>query len=215
MPEPEYQRLFLPGVPHAHGDDILLSGRIQKIREVVSKCGVAVRMVAERMAVEPHIGIHINAVELDGDAFAERLFAEREMFAIPTGAAERVTRGRAAGTFRRERADDWKIRAPTTATAAGRGRIRRCWRWRGAATAAFGGCRRQVFDAPVMRQVHGAPGRVVEGGVFRAGGIRFEEAPAEIEIVLAIQFCRRGGKCRERLDREQATEGDNAESHII
>ena len=57
-------------------------------------------MVAERMAVEPHIGIHIDAIEFDGDTFSERLLVEHEMLTIPAGAAERVASGRAPGAFR-------------------------------------------------------------------------------------------------------------------
>ena len=151
MPEPEYQRLFLPDVAHAHGEDILLSGRIQELRQVVREGGVTVRMVAEMVAVEPHIGIHIDAVELDGNPLAESLIVEHEMFAIPAGAAERVARGRAAGAFRRERADHWKIRARAR-------RRRRPWR-SSSVQALAERCRvsqswpRQVFEAPVMGQV--------------------------------------------------------------
>ena len=39
----------------------------------------------------------------------------------------------------------------------------------------------RAFDAPVVRHVDGAPGAVVEVGLFRAGGVGFQEAPAGIE----------------------------------
>ena len=39
----------------------------------------------------------------------------------------------------------------------------------------------RALDAPVVRQVEGAPRRIVEGGGLGAGGVGFEEAPALIE----------------------------------
>ena len=179
MPEPEYQRLFLPDYERARREHFL-SGRVQELRQVVSEGGVTVRMVAERVAIEPHIGIHINAVELDGDPLSESLMVEHEMLAIPAGAAERVARGRAAGAFRRERPDHRKIRRAPSAATAGCGGV--CPpAVPGAQPRAVRGGRRQVFEAPVMGQVEGSPGGVIESGVFRAGCVRSKEAPAGVE----------------------------------
>ena len=37
-----------------------------------------------------------------------------------------------------------------------------------------------TFDAPVMRQVDGAPGCIGKGGSFRAGGVSEDELPAGV-----------------------------------
>ena len=108
-----------------------------------------------------------------------------EVFAVPTGPAERVTRGRAAGAFRRERADHLKTSA-TPPAAAGCGDVRCSRRCLERGRGFVRGRRGQVFEAPVMGQVECSPGGVVEGGVFRALGVTFKEAPLTIDIGFAL-----------------------------
>ena len=81
----------------------------------------------------------------------------------------------------------------------------------GAGRRAVGGW--QVLDAPVVRQIKEPPRGVIETGDFGAGSVRAQEAPVGVEVPFAPWLCNCGGKCRGRLDSDQATDDYSAEFH--
>src|SRR6185437_12038223 len=82
---------------------------------------------------------------------------QSEMLAIPACAADDITCGRFACTLRG---------------------FERTWR------CAVGG--RQIFDAPIMRQIQQPPRVVIESRSLRAGCIRAQKAPTRVKRTSAI-----------------------------
>ena len=147
-------------VAHAHGEDVLLARRFQVGREVVFETRVAVGMVAEQVAVDPHVRVHVNAVEPHRDALAGVRRCQREVLCDtspmpPTTCPVECAALAVAGV---ERPDA----------------LRRIL------------LRRQILDAPVVRQIERPPGFVVEARSFGAGSVRAQETPAGVEGTVAV-----------------------------
>src|ERR1035437_3096431 len=86
---------------HAHGDDIVSGIPFQIRRQVVLKAGKSKRTRADELAVDPDLGMVINAVDLNRDELLFLPRVEPKMFAIPADAAGRVAV--AAAVFGAER----------------------------------------------------------------------------------------------------------------
>jgi hypothetical protein len=141
-------------------------------------------MAADLAPVEVHLGVHVDAVELDGDPLAAQRAWERERLAVPAEAALEE---------------------------AGPGR----------GVAGLGG---HQLDAPVVRERHAPPGRVVEVRVRRAlvgagrigGGLAVDERepPAGVERTAARRRLRgRGGDGDRR--RDDGAQRARSRSHLI
>ena len=74
----------LDGIVHAHGDDVVLSGRVQQRGDVKVEGAVAIGASAGQPAVDPDLAVHIDAVELHGHALRVR---GPEMLAVPADPA--------------------------------------------------------------------------------------------------------------------------------
>jgi len=57
-------------VANADGKQVLLPRRFEAGRQVKFKTRVTVRMIAERLAIDPKTGVHVNAVESHDHALA-------------------------------------------------------------------------------------------------------------------------------------------------
>ncbi len=87
-----------PGVPaaarlyhiDAHGQDVLPLG-LEGLGQVVVETREAVGMPAQVLAVEPHIAIHVDAVELDPDTAVFRFRGRGERLAVPANAAVQIS----------------------------------------------------------------------------------------------------------------------------
>src|SRR5215469_3735238 len=109
-------RVGLAGVVHLHGDDVI-AGEVEVWRELVSEADIAEGALAKVVAVDPDFGIHVDAVELDGDFAVAPSRRHAEGLAIPADARGREAACAAAGIGVDEGAFDrpvvWEIeRAP-------------------------------------------------------------------------------------------------------
>ncbi len=82
-------------VVHADRDDVDPGDEVR--RDVVGDGGVAVRPPAEVGAVDPDVGVHVDAVELERHAAAARAGGKAERLAVPAGAGREVAVAPAAG----------------------------------------------------------------------------------------------------------------------
>src|SRR5262249_40732614 len=85
------------------GNDILAAVELHIRREIVFEGRIAVRTRAERGAVDPHLAVHVHAVEIDENLLGRRSLIERERLAIPTDAAVEIPAARARRRARIER----------------------------------------------------------------------------------------------------------------
>lgn len=180
-----------PAVVDPDGQQV--GSRAVEVRaQVVREGGVAVGVEPEVDAVEPDVGVLVDAVEAQLRVFR----VEFEVPAVPAEAADGVA-GRAAVLAARgvERTDLLRGRGP--------GRVRvledeqRGVAGGGAVRGAGVG---QVLDAPVVREVQRAPGGVVVRRLLRAVGVAAQEEPARVEGPLA----RHPGSSGRRPRRRQA-----------
>ena len=131
-----------PFVADPNGQHVL-AGAPEMGRQVVSKCGVPVWVMAQERAVQPDVTVHVDAVEDDLHLAAGRDGSRREVLAIPAGAAHEppgVTSACAQFGVERTGARWQHGGAPQDPLAV---RVR--------------GAGRQVLDAEIMRQVERAP----------------------------------------------------------
>ena len=140
-------------------------------RQVIGKRRVAIGVIAQVLAVQPGVTVHVHAIKYDLEVAAGAQSGCREPFAIPARSshepacipltfAQVPVEG--TGAERHHRA------APDRSLTAG---FRK---------------RREIFDAPIMRQIDPAPGSVIKRGEFGAGSITAEEAPAAVKRLIAL-----------------------------
>src|SRR5690348_17544213 len=89
--------LWLLRVVDAHGNEISRAPVAQMWRQVVAEGAVAVWALAEVMAVDPHLAVPVDAVELDRRQPATIRRRNREGFAVPANAAWQRTATCAGG----------------------------------------------------------------------------------------------------------------------
>src|ERR1700730_12260962 len=125
-------------------------------REIKREGRVAMHTAPQMPAVEPDIAFHVDAFEQHLDAPFRRHPLHPKVPAVPALAADREAGGGAPGALLVERSDP------------------------------FGALlRRQVLDAPVVGQIQGSPGTVIESQRFEAFAGTLEELPAEVERLAA------------------------------
>src|SRR4029079_9519703 len=120
--------------------------------------------IAEMRSIEPDIAIHIDAFEPEFRSSILRNRRPVERATIPADAATRpASRDLAFALIGIEWACAKRVSslAPDASIAISDGR--------------------QILDAPVMRNVEGAPGGVVVGGSFSPGDVAAVKAPCVIE----------------------------------
>src|ERR1700730_6257201 len=127
-------------------------------REIKSEGRVAMHTAPQMPAVEPDIAFHVDAFEQHFDAPLRRHPLHPKVPAVPALAPDREAGGGAPGALLVERPDPFGTLL-----------------------------RRQVFDAPVVRQIQSSPGTVIEARCFEAFAGALEELPAEVERLVATQ----------------------------
>ena len=96
--EPDMAIEAAAGIPAAsgliniepHGEDVFLRTKFCVWGEVVKEAGVAIRMVAEKLAVEVNIRIHVSAIEENGNALPLGRVGQGKSLAVPSYAAVEV-----------------------------------------------------------------------------------------------------------------------------
>src|SRR5262249_44319415 len=86
----------LQRVVHANGEHIRLP-QFQMRREIVFETDVPKRTMAERLTVDPHIAVHVNAVELDEHLFVPPRLRRDESASIRANARRQITAAAARG----------------------------------------------------------------------------------------------------------------------
>src|SRR5512146_12569 len=134
-------------------------------------------MESQGMAVEPDVGVHVDAVEAE---FGLRRFARSgnvKSLAIPPRPAAHPARGLLALAQRHIEGANSRRRIAAHPD----GTLARC----------LGGGS-QVFQAPVVRKIELAPRGIIEAGGLRSRGIPAQKPPALVEgLVAAIGIERR------------------------
>jgi hypothetical protein len=97
MPLPEYQRL-LGLLLHDHGQHVrrVIVG-VDAIGDVEAEPRVAVRVIAQQLPVQIHVGVHVDAVEIEADRLAGHRPRQGERLAVPAEPAGEVPGGIALG----------------------------------------------------------------------------------------------------------------------
>ncbi|OPZ19541.1 MAG: hypothetical protein BWZ10_00916 [candidate division BRC1 bacterium ADurb.BinA364] len=78
-------RIGMIRIVHSHGENVF-AFRAQERSQLVFEAHVAVRPLAQMAAVDPDIGVHVNAVEFDENAAIRPSRIEAELLAIPSDA---------------------------------------------------------------------------------------------------------------------------------
>ncbi len=153
---------------HAHGQHIGGAGRSEQRRDVELEARVPVWPAADALAVQPHFGVHVDALEFEPHALGPGPRRQRERLAIPADAAIQVAVAVAAGRSRIERA---------------LGRCRKTHRVSTASRAPAWHDDRLALplDHEVVRKVDAFPPLVVECGRLAVLDLSRFEAPVEIK----------------------------------
>src|SRR6185503_13692369 len=141
-----------PFITHPYRQHILSAGLVKPGGKVIIKRRVAIRMVAQVMTVEPHIRVHIHAVEIDADELILPGGGCNKVFAVPARTTHGKSRGPTSDGVFIERSDD----------------LARFLVW-------------QILNAPIVRQVNFSPGLVVVIYLLRTGDAVPDKPPILIK----------------------------------
>ncbi len=165
--------------------------------QIVCEGDISVGPLAEQDAVQPDLGIHVNAVEDDLDAGVRAKRRQFEALAIPADATDGEAGGRAAGAAGIaqivvqsgiERADEAGHVLRRHLLPQGGAIDRAKHRIEGWIAS------RTVLNAPVMRQLDPAPCRIVIGGLRNVRAVAEQEAPSIVENLAPTVERQRGGR---------------------
>src|SRR5512143_1961750 len=91
-------------VAHANCEKIFLAILFEVRSKIIIKSSVTVGMITEIIFIDPHIAVHVYAIEVDRRSFAIALI-QPKMFAIPGGASNHISCRSTAHAFGAERAN--------------------------------------------------------------------------------------------------------------
>src|ERR1700728_2936394 len=108
-----------PGIPAAiglmrviHPDGnhvIVVAAEVDMRGEVIEKRNVTIRTVAQRLAVDPHLAILVDAIELEGELFVLVRFGHAKALAVPANSSRQIATTRTGGFSLVERSFDTPV----------------------------------------------------------------------------------------------------------